>query len=179
MATVQDWIEEVQAIRAQMAAGGHAFAGVARPEQVAGLSGLEIFQAILHGRLPYASVSKTLDYSLVSVQLGEVVFQGSPPDNFLNPMGTVHGGWYGTLLDSAMGCAVHTTVAAGRSFTTTQYSVNIVRAAKVGGVYRTVGQVLHAGKQIASAQGRIVDVNGKVYAHGTTTCFLFDVPPRT
>ncbi len=175
MATVQEWIAEAEAVKAQMLAGGGG-AGVFTREQIAKMSGLEIFNAMLLGQMPYASVGKTLDYSPVTVALGEIVFQGSPQANFLNPMGTVHGGWYGTLLDSAMGCAVHTTVPAGRGFTTAEYSVNIVRGAKVGGVYRTIGKVVHAGRQMATAEGRIVDVDGKIYAHGTTTCFLFDMP---
>jgi uncharacterized protein (TIGR00369 family) len=175
MATTQDWITEAEAVKAQMREGG-ATHGVATREQVGHLSGLEIFQAMMMGKLPFASVGKTLDYSPVSVALGEIVFQGSPQSNFLNPMGTVHGGWYGTLLDSAMGCAVHTMVPAGRGFTTAEYSVNIVRGAKLGGVYRTIGKVVHCGKQMATAEGRIVDADGKIYAHGTTTCFLFDMP---
>jgi uncharacterized protein (TIGR00369 family) len=175
MATTQDWITEGEAVKAQMREGG-ATHGVATREQVAHLNGLDIFQAMMLGKLPFASVGKTLDYSPVSVALGEIVFQGSPQPNFLNPMGTVHGGWYGTLLDSAMGCAVHTMVPAGRGFTTAEYSVNIVRGAKLGGVYRTIGKVVHCGKQMATAEGRIVDADGKIYAHGTTTCFLFDMP---
>jgi uncharacterized protein (TIGR00369 family) len=175
MATTQEWIEEAQTIRAQMLAGG-AIAGVAARDQVAHLSGIEIFKMMLAGKLPFASVGKTLDYSLVSAELGEVVFQGSPASNFLNPMGTVHGGWYGTLLDSAMGCAVHTMMPIGRGFTTAEYSVNLVRGLKLGGVYRTIGKVVHCGKQMATAEGRIVDADGKIYAHGTTTCFLFDMP---
>ena len=178
MASIEEWIAEAEAIKAQIKAGG-ALADVATREQVAHLSGLEIFQKMMLGQLPYASVGRTLDYSPVSGAPGEIVFQGSPQANFLNPMGTVHGGWYGTLLDSAMGCAVHTMVPAGRGFTTAEYSVNIVRSVKVGGLYRTIGKVIHAGRQIATAEGRIVDVDGKVYAHGTTTCFLFDMPPVT
>jgi uncharacterized protein (TIGR00369 family) len=175
MATTQEWITEAEIVKEQMLAGGGK-AGAFTREQIASLSGMEIFEAMMQGKLPYASVGKTLDYSPVSVALGEIVFQGSPQANFLNPMGTVHGGWYGTLLDSAMGCAVHTTVPAGRGFTTAEYSVNIVRGAKVGGLYRTIGKVVHCGKQMATAEGRIVDADGKIYAHGTTTCFLFDMP---
>ncbi len=175
MATTQDWIFEAQAIKEKMPAAGGA-ADVATREQVGHLSGLEVFNAILTGKLPYASVGKLLDYSLVSVELGQVVFQGSPSNEFLNPMGTVHGGWYGTLLDSAMGCAVHTMLPAGRGFTTAEYSINMVRGVKLGGVYRTIGKVLHSGRKMATAEGRIVDADGKLYAHGTTTCFVFDMP---
>ncbi len=175
MATTQEWIAEAEVVKEQMLAGGGG-AGVFTREQIASMTGLEIFNAMMAGKLPYASVGKTLDYSPVSVAFGEIVFQGSPQSNFLNPMGTVHGGWYGTLLDSAMGCAVHTTVPAGRGFTTAEYSINIVRGAKVGTVYRTIGKVVHVGRQMATAEGRIVDIDGKIYAHGTTTCFLFDMP---
>ena len=176
MATVQEWIAEAEAVKAQMLAGGSAAAGIITREQMMQMSGLDIFKAMLVGKLPFAGVGEFIDFSLVSAVQGEVVYQGSPPSGFLNPMGTVHGGWYGTLLDSAMGCAVHTTVAAGRGFTTAEYSVNIVRGAKVGGLYRTIGKVVHAGRQMATAEGRIVDADGKIYAHGTTTCFLFDMP---
>jgi uncharacterized protein (TIGR00369 family) len=93
-------------------------------------------------------------------------------------MGGVHGGWYGTLLDSAMGCAVHTLMPAGRGYTTAEYSVNLVKAVKPGGVYRTIGKVLHCGKQLATAEARIVDVDGKLYAHATTTCLVFELPSR-
>jgi len=175
MATTEEWIAEAAAVRAKMEAGGGA-AGVATREQIAGLTGIEIFKLMLAGKLPYASVGKTMDYMLLSAELGEVVFQGAPNSGFLNPMGTVHGGWYGTLLDSAMGCAVHTMMPAGRAFTTAEYSVNLVRGLKVGGLYRTIGKVLHCGKQMATAEGRIVDADGRLYAHGTTTCFIFDLP---
>jgi uncharacterized protein (TIGR00369 family) len=91
-------------------------------------------------------------------------------------MGGVHGGWYGTLLDSAMGCAVHTLMPAGRGYTTAEYSVNLVRAAKPGAVYSAIGKVLHCGRQLATAEARIVDADGKLYAHGTTTCLVFELP---
>jgi uncharacterized protein (TIGR00369 family) len=175
MATTQDWIDEANTIRARiLASDGHA--GVATREQIEHLTGIQIFEAMLAGKLPFATIAKTLDYALIAASLGEVTFQGSPSAAFLNPMGTVHGGWYGTLLDSAMGCAVHTMMPAGRAFTTADYSVSMVRGLKVGGVYRTIGKVLHCGRQMATAEGRIVDADGKLYAHGTTTCLVFDLP---
>lgn len=169
------WIQEAAQIKSQMMAGG-ATAGVAEPAQIKGLSGLQTLRLMLQGQLPFASIAQTLDYMLLSVSSGEAVFQGSPSAGHLNPMGTVHGGWYGTLLDSAMGCAVHTTMPAGRGYTTAEYSINLVRGVKVGGVYRTIGKVLHVGKQLATAEGRIVDAEGKLYAHATTTCLVFDLP---
>jgi uncharacterized protein (TIGR00369 family) len=93
-------------------------------------------------------------------------------------MGTVHGGWYATLLDSAVGCAVHTLMPVGRAYTTAELSVNLVRgAAPNGEPLRAIGQVIHCGRQLATAEGRIVDASGKVYAHATTTCLVFDLPP--
>jgi uncharacterized protein (TIGR00369 family) len=175
MANAQDWIDEAANLKARMLAGG-GVQGVAAREKVANMTGMQTLQAMLNGELPFASIGKTLDYMLVSVAPGEAVFQAIPNAGHLNPMGGVHGGWYGTLLDSAMGCAVHTTMPVGRGYTTAEYSVNLVRAVKVGGVYRTIGKVLHAGKQLATAEAKIVDAEGKLYAHGTTTCLVFELP---
>jgi uncharacterized protein (TIGR00369 family) len=109
---------------------------------------------------------------------GRAVFQGLPQTRHLNPMGTVHGGWYATLLDSALGCAVHTTMPPGRGYTTAELSVNLVRGAVPGREpLRAIGQVIHSGRQLATAEGRIVDAAGRVYAHATTTCLVFERPP--
>ncbi len=175
MATTQEWLDEAAAIKSRMLAGGGT-AGSATREMVSGLTGMETLSAMLAGKVPFASIAQTLDYMLVGVSAGEAVFQGSPTSQHLNPMGGVHGGWYGTLLDSAMGCAVHTLMPVGRGYTTAEYSVNLVKAVKPGGLYRTVGKVLHCGKQLATAEARIVDVDGKLYAHATTTCLVFELP---
>jgi uncharacterized protein (TIGR00369 family) len=142
---------------------------------MAGRTGLETLRMMLAGQAPFASISQSMNFTLLSVSEGEAVFQGSPTVQHLNPMGGVHGGWYGTLLDSAMGCAVHTMMPAGRGYTTAEYSVNLVRAANPGGVYKAIGKVLHCGKQLATAEARIVDADGKLYAHGTTTCLVFEL----
>lgn len=175
MATTEQWLEEAANIKAKMFSGGGS-AGVASRDRVAGLTGIETLQAMLAGEVPFASIAQTLDYMLISVSEGEAVFQGSPNLSHLNPMGGVHGGWYGTLLDSALGCAVHTLMPVGRGYTTAEYSVNLVRAVRPGGVYRTIGRVLHCGKQLATAEAKIVDADGKLYAHGTTTCLVFELP---
>ena len=95
-----------------------------------------------------------------------------------NPLGGVHGGWYATLLDSALGCAVHTTMPVGRAYTTAELSVNLVRAATLKtGPLRAIGQVIHSGRQLATAEARIVGPDGKIYAHGTTTCLVFELRP--
>lgn len=171
---VRQWREEEAQTRARMQAGPGA--GVARREQVAGLSGLATMQAMLRGELPFASIAQTLDFLLIEVQEGMAVFQGTPNLQHLNPMGTVHGGWYATLLDSAVGCAVHTMMPPGRAYTTAELSVNLVRGAKAQAEpLRAIGKVIHCGKQLATAEGRIVDAAGKLYAHATTTCLVFDL----
>ena len=175
MASTQEWLEEAASIKSNMIAGGGT-AGFATREMVSGLTGMETLAAMLAGKVPFASIAQTLDYMLISVAKGGAVFQGTPNLAHLNPMGGVHGGWYGTLLDSAMGCAVHTLMPVGRGYTTAEYSVNLVKAVKPGGVYRTIGKVLHCGKQLATAEAKIVDADGKLYAHATTTCLVFELP---
>ena len=150
--------------------------GVAKPEQLAGLNGLEMMQAMLRGDIPYASIAKTLDFYLMEVSQGHAVFQGKPGPAHLNPMGTVHGGWYATLLDSALGCAVHTMMPVGRAYTTAELSVNLVRSIghKVQRV-RAEGTVVHCGRQLATAEARLVGPDGTLFAHATTTCLVFEL----
>ena len=176
--TLALWIEERDAVfRRMQEAGGKP--GLATPEQVAGLTGLEIMQGVLSGRLPYAWIADTLDFSLILAEPGKAVFQGTPQLKHYNPIGSVHGGWYATLLDSALGCAVHTTMPVGRAYTTAELGINIIRAAHVKtGPLRAIGTVIHSGRQLATAEARIVGPDGKVYAHGTTTCLVFEVPAQ-
>ena len=170
------WREHEAEVRARLAAGPGP--GVATREQVAGLTGLQQMQAALQGELPYAHIGRTMNFVIVDIAPGRAVFQGTPLTDHLNPMGTVHGGWYATLLDSAVGCAVHTLMPVGRAYTTAELSVNLVRgAAPNGEPLRAIGQVIHCGRQLATAEGRIVDASGKVYAHATTTCLVFERPP--
>ena len=137
-------------------------------------------QALLAGEIPYAAIARTLDFLLISVEPGRAVFQGTPLAQHLNPLGTVHGGWVATLLDSALGCAVHTMLPAGRSYTTAELGVNFVKAVlpKVQRV-RAEGKVLHCGRQLATAEARLYGPDGTLYAHATTTCLVFETPsPR-
>jgi uncharacterized protein (TIGR00369 family) len=151
--------------------------GVARPEQLAGLSGLQALQAMLAGTLPFAPIARTLDFLLLEVDDGRALFQGTPGPAHDNPMGGIHGGWYATLLDSALGCAVHTKMPVGRGYTTAELGMNIVRAIspKVSRV-RAEGKVLHAGRQLATAEARLYGPDGTLYAHATTTCLVFELP---
>ena len=152
--------------------------GVATPEQAAGKSGLEFLGGLLRGDLPFALIAETLDFFLVEVEKGRAVFQGRPSKRLYNPLGTVHGGWYATLLDSAVGCAVHTCMPAGRSYTTLELKVNMVRPLtdKVP-LVRAEGNVVHLGGQIATAEGTLFGPDGKLYGHASTTCLIFDLPP--
>jgi uncharacterized protein (TIGR00369 family) len=154
-------------------------AGIARPDQFAGKTGLEQMQAMLAGELPSPHIAHTMDFTMMEVALGSAVFQGTPQLKHYNPLGSVHGGWYATLLDSALGCAVHTMMPVGRAYTTAELSINIVRAAShQSGPLRAIGTVIHCGKQLATAEGKIVGADGKLYAHATTTCLVFDMPQR-
>jgi len=175
MNTLEAWLAQEQEVLARLEAG--AGAGVARPEQVAGMSGLEAMQAMLRGELPYAPIAKTLDFALIEAEAGKVLFQGKPGPAHLNPMGTIHGGWYATLLDSALGCAIHTMMPPGRGYTTAELSVNLVRAinGKAPRV-RAEGKVIHCGRQLATAEARLYGPDGTLYAHGTTTCLVFELP---
>ena len=176
--TLAEWMEESAAVRIKMLAGGGK-PGLASTEGVAGKTGMQIMQAMLGGELPYPHIAETLDFALIAVEPGKATFQGTPQLKHYNPLGTVHGGWYATLLDSAVGCAVHTMMPAGRGYTTAELSINIVRAAShQTGPLRAIGTVIHCGKQLATADGRIVGPDGKLYAHATTTCLVFELPKR-
>lgn len=154
--------------------------GVARPDQIAGKSGMEMMQAMLRGDIPYAAIAHTLDFLVIEIGDGTATFQGTPLPRHFNPMGTVHGGWFATLLDSALGCAVHTKMPPGRGYTTAELSVNIVRALtpKVQRV-RAIGRVIHCGRQLATADAQLIGPDGTLYAHATTTCLVFDMKPQS
>ena len=171
------WLADEAAIREVLDRGPGA--GVAAREAVLGTDGLTLMQRLLAGELPYASISRTLDFVLVEVARGRAVFQGTPGPQLLNPMGGIHGGWYATLLDSALGCAVHTMMPAGRAYTTAELSVNLVRAIPPSlPRVRAVGDVVHCGRQLATAEARLVGPDGTLYAHGTTTCLVFELPAK-
>jgi uncharacterized protein (TIGR00369 family) len=166
------WEAERAAIGARLAP-----TGVSRVEDVRGLSGIEFFNGILEGKFPSVPMGKLMGFAPIEVALGRIVFQGTPGPEHLNPMGGVHGGYVATLLDSALGCAVHSTLPAGRAFTTLELKVNMIRAltAKTGPV-RAEGKVVHVGRQTGVAEGRVTDSDGKLLAWGSTTCLIFDLP---
>lgn len=169
------WLEEEAQVYARIEQGPGP--GLARPDQVAGKTGLAVMRAMLQGALPYPEIARTLSFGLIAVDHGYALFQGQPLQAHLNPLGTIHGGWFATLLDSALGCAVHTSLPAGRGYTTAELSVNMVRAItpKIERV-RAEGKIIHSGRQLATAEGRLYGPDGTLYAHATTTCLVFAVP---
>ena len=172
---LEEWLAQEREVAERIAQG--VGCGVSRPDQVAGRSGLDLLQAMLRGELPYPPIARTLDFQLLEVGEGRAVFQGTPGPGHLNPMGGIHGGWYATLLDSALGCAVHTMMPPGRGYTTAELGVNLVKAigTRVQRV-RAEGKVLHCGRQLATAEARLVGPDGTLYAHATTTCLVFELP---
>jgi len=137
------------------------------------LSGLELFSKVIAGELPSPSIAATIGFRLVEATEGKAVFEGGWGEHLLNPAGGLHGGWYGLVLDSAMGCAVHSTLPAGAGYTTLEYKVNITRGVTAEtGPLRAEGWVVHRGRRTATAEGRVVDAAGKVYAHGSETCLI-------
>jgi len=173
--TLDRWLADERAVLARLEAGSGP--GVARPDQIAGKTGLEVMQAMLSGEIPFAAIAQTLDFVVVEVDRGRALFQGTPMAKHLNPLGTIHGGWIATLLDSALGCSIHTMLPAGRGYTTAELGVNYVKGLtpKVQRV-RAEGKVIHCGRQLATAEARIVGADGTLYAHATTTCLVFDMP---
>jgi uncharacterized protein (TIGR00369 family) len=151
--------------------------GVATREEIAGLSGLEMLQAMIEGRLPAAPIGATMGFRLVEVAPGRSVFESEPGPNLLNPLGCMHGGVALTLIDSAAGCAVHTELEPGVGYTTVETKVNFTRPIPPdGGTIRCEGRVLTKGRQIATAEARLLSAEGKILAHGTSTLII--LPPR-
>lgn len=140
------------------------------------MSGLEFMQRFLKGEIAGAPIAGTLNLNLLDVEEGRVVFAGTPDFGALNPSGAVHGGWYGTLLDSALGCAVMTKVPKGSVYTTLEYKVNITRAIPPGTTVHCTAWTDHAGRSTSVAHGEIRGAeDGKLYATGSTTCLIMKV----
>lgn len=148
-------------------------ADLATTETLLSMSGLAFMQAIRDGTLPQPPIGRVLNYVVTGVEDGRVTFTGTPTFDHVNPLGTVHGGWYGTLLDSCMACAVMTKVPQGSVYTTLEYKVNVVRAIPLGTEVEAVGTVSHAGRSTGVAEGVIRGAqDGRLYATGSTTCLI-------
>ena len=139
-----------------------------------GLSGLEYLQKIVAGELPPPPIGVLMNFRIAELSEGRAVFTVEPAEYHYNPIGGVHGGVAATLLDSAMGCAVHSTLPAGAGYTTLEIKVNYIRAMSAEtGLVRCEANTIHVGGRTATAEGKIVDQKGKLYAHATTTCIIF------
>lgn len=148
--------------------------GTVNPEARAGMTGLEFVQGLADGTLPLNTIAETLGYDVVEATNGHVVVAIVPTDRHLNPSGTVHGGLAATLLDSCMGLAIQTTLAKGLAQTTVEFKISLMRPiTPETGLIHAEGLVLNAGRRIGTAEGRITDGNGRLLAHGTTTCLIF------
>ena len=137
------------------------------------MAGIDFLRAIRDRKLPGAPIAELLGFYLAEVEPGHVVFEVMPGEQHYNPIGVVHGGLAMTLLDSAMGCAVQTHMPAGGGYTTLEAKTNLVRPVTAAtGKLRAIGRLVHLGKRVASAEGRLEDAAGKLYAHASSTCIV-------
>lgn len=142
-------------------------------EEMLSMSGLEFMQAIKEGRYPGPPIGQTMGFWPTHIEPGKTVFTGTPEFKVMNPIGTVHGGWYGAILDSCMACAIQTKVPKGSTYTTLEYKVNIIRPIPLGTQVNAIGTVHHAGRSTGIADGEIRGVeDDKLYATGSTTCII-------
>lgn len=138
------------------------------------LSGMDYLQAMLRGEFPPPPIAKLMNFTLSEVSEGHAIFTCQPGEYHYNPIGVVHGGLAATLLDSALGCSVHSALPAGVGYTTLELHVNLLRAiTATTGLLRCESEVIHMGRTVATAQAKLTDEAGKIYAHGTTTCMIF------
>jgi uncharacterized protein (TIGR00369 family) len=148
--------------------------GVVPPEVLKSYDGLGFLKAIIAGTLPQPPISELLGFHLVEAENGRAVFEGLPEFRHYNPIGTVHGGFAATLLDSALGCATFSTMVKGDSWTTLELKLNFVRPlTQDTGPVRAEGRIIHRGRTVATSEGDLKDRAGKLYAHASTTCMIF------
>ncbi|KUL97078.1 hypothetical protein DK26_03930 [Bosea sp. WAO] len=148
--------------------------GVVSRDVLLAEDGVSFLRGILEGRHPGPPFADAMDFDLAEVEEGRVVFVGKPSPRFFNPLGTIHGGWTATILDSAMACAAHSTLKVGEGYTTLEMKLNYVRPVMPeSGEVRCEGRLIHRGGTIATTEGRLLDGRGKLLAHGTETCMIF------
>ena len=148
--------------------------GVVTPDTLKSYDGLGFLKAIIDGTVPNPPISELVGFHLTEVENGRAVFESAPDLRHYNPIGTVHAGFTATLLDSALGCAIFSTLAKGDTWTTLELKLNLVRPlTKDTGPVRAEGRILHRGRTVATSEGDLKDRAGKLYAHATTTCMIF------
>ncbi|GIK80098.1 MAG: PaaI family thioesterase [Pseudorhodoplanes sp.] len=152
--------------------------GVVPAQTLLAHDGLSFLQGIVEGRLPAPPMADTLGFRLIAVEKGRALFEGLPQERHYNPIGVVHGGLAMTLLDSALGCAVHSMLDRGETYTTLEIKVNLVRPiTRDTGPIRAEGRIVYRGRTVGTSEGDLKDAGGKLYAHATTTCMIF--PAKT
>lgn len=150
--------------------------GVVSREVLLAEDGVSFLRGMMEGRHPGAPFADAMDFDLAEVEAGRVVFVGKPSPRFFNPLGTIHGGWTATILDSAMACAAHATLKPGEGYTTLEMKINYIRPVMpASGIVRCEGRLIHRGGTVATTEGRLTDERGKLLAHGTETCMIFPV----
>ncbi|MEP1205868.1 MAG: PaaI family thioesterase [Rhizobiaceae bacterium] len=167
-------MSEVEMLDGQPALAGF---GVVDVAEVRKISGLEFLQGIRDCKFPAPTISRAMNMRLTEAEEGLVSFSATPGADYLNPLGVVHGGFMATMLDSALGCCVHTLCPAGFASTSIDLKVNFVRPVTPDtGRLIATAKVVHPGRQIATCEGRLVDEQGKLYAHGSQACSIFKLP---
>lgn len=147
------------------------------PAEMLSMPGIDFLRGILEGRYPAPPISKTLNYRLHAVEDGRVVFRGTPTFDAFNPLGTTHGGWYATILDSCVACAVQSRLPKGAGYTTLELKVNIIKSIPLGMEVDAIGICQHAGRSTGVASGEIRGVaDGRLYATASTTCIVLNGP---
>ena len=151
--------------------------GVTPPEVVASMAGIDFVRAIFEARLPAPPIMQTIEPFDSTAEPGVVVIHSIPAFRHYNPIGSVHGGYAATLLDSAMGLAIHSMLPAGSGYTTLEFKISFIKGmSKDSGTVRTEGRTLSVGRRAATAEARITDAEGRLLAHATTTCLVFEIP---
>lgn len=148
------------------------------PADIMEFTGLQLLQRVISGEYPAPSIAARMNFVLVEASEGRAVFRGLPSDRHLNPLGGVHGGWAATIMDSALGCCVHTLLDRGEAYSTAEMKLNYIRpiTPKTGEV-SCEGKVVHKGRTLAVSEARLLDGNGKLLAFGTETCAIFPLRP--
>jgi uncharacterized protein (TIGR00369 family) len=148
--------------------------GVVDAATLTGMDGVDFLRGWIEGRYPQPPIGKFMNGGLVEAEVGRVVFEGTPSADHYNPIGSIHGGYAATLLDSCMGCAVHSVLKAGQAYTTLEIKVNYTRGmTHTTGVVRAEGKMINAGSRVGLAEGRLTDAQGRLLAWGSTTCMIF------
>lgn len=149
---------------------------VVPPQVLASMTGLEFMQAMLDGKLPAPPITRTMGFLITKVEKGYAQAEAIPSFDYYNPIGSVHGGYAATLMDTVLGVSVHTMMEKGQGYTTLEFKISFIKAmTKDTGPIRAEGRVLSAGRRAATAEAHLKDANGRLLAHATTTCLVFDI----